>query len=123
MSRRIRLLVLPALLFAAFAGTAFGLAKAHLAKPGLAKGGPGAVILGDAYRGEIVFQQSCAGCHGDGGKGGGIGPRLAGEAIPLAVAKAQIDAGGGAMPPRLVTGRQESDVLAYLATILAPAPS
>src|SRR5918911_1149613 len=87
-SRRVRLLVIPAVLF---------------------------VAVGDAYQGETVFQQTCAGCHGAGGKGGGIGPRLAGAAIPLAVAKAQIDNGGGAMPPRLVTGQKERDVLAYLA--------
>ena len=114
-----RLLVVPAVLFLAVAGTAFGLAKAHLAKPGNPKSS-GRVVLGDSYRGETVFQQTCAGCHGAGGKGGGIGPRLAGAAIPLAVAKAQIDNGGGAMPPRLVTGQKERDVLAYLATIFAP---
>ena len=117
-----RLLVVPALLFVAGAGTAFGLAKAHLAKPGKPKPS-GTVAVGDAYQGEIVFQQSCVGCHGAGGKGGGIGPRLAGAAIPLAVAKAQIENGSGSMPPRLVSGRQERDVLAYLATILKPTAS
>jgi mono/diheme cytochrome c family protein len=101
-------------------GLAFGLAKAHLAKPGLPKAAAGShVALGDPYRGETVFTQTCAGCHGAGGKGGGIGPRLAGSPISLAVAKAQIDNGGGAMPAGLVKGRAERDVLAYLATIVA----
>jgi mono/diheme cytochrome c family protein len=117
----VRLLVVPAVLFLAVAGTAFGLAKAHLAKPGNPKSS-GRVVLGDSYRGETVFQQTCAGCHGAGGKGGSIGPRLAGASITLARAKAQIDAGGSVMPAKLVAGKQEADVLAYLATILK-APS
>ena len=41
-----------------------------------------------------------------------------GLAISLAVAKAQIDNGGATMPPKLVAGKQEADVLAFLATIL-----
>ena len=115
-SRRIRLLVVPALLFVAFSGVAFALAKLHLAKPSLTASGP--VRLGDQYRGQTVFTQSCAGCHGQDGKGGGIGPKLAGSGIALAAAKSQIDNGGGAMPAGIVSGRQEEDVLAYLATIL-----
>jgi mono/diheme cytochrome c family protein len=116
-SRRIRLVVIPAVLFVSFGGLAFGLAKAHLASPSAPKSG-GNVALGDPYRGETVFQQNCAACHGAGGAGGGIGPRLVGDKIPLAAAKAQIDNGGGAMPPSLVKGADETDVLAYLATIL-----
>jgi hypothetical protein len=50
---------------------------------------------------------------------GGVGPRLAGSHITIAVAKTQIDNGGGIMPPRLVTGQREDDVLGYLATIIA----
>jgi mono/diheme cytochrome c family protein len=115
--RVLRLIVAPTLLFLAFAGTALALALTHPAKPGTPKTS-GNVKLGDAYNGETVFQSSCAGCHGAGGKGGGIGPRLAGAAIPIAAAKAQIDNGGGAMPAGLVKGKQEEDVLAYLATIL-----
>jgi len=115
-SRAIRLLVVPAVLFVAFSATAFALAKLHPAKPSLSVSGP--VRVGDPYRGQTVFTQSCAGCHGQDGKGGGIGPRLAGSGISLAAAKAQIDNGGGAMPAGIVSGKQEEDVLAYLATIL-----
>ena len=111
----VRLVVLPAVLFAAFSGAAFALAKLHLAKPSVSSGGP--VELGDAYRGATIFSQQCEGCHGKGGRGGGIGPELAGNPVSLAAAKAQIDNGGGAMPAGLVTGQQERDVLAYLATI------
>ena len=116
--RFLRLVVAPIVLFAVFAGGAFALSKLHLAKPGTPKTS-GKVHLGDTYRGETIFSQACASCHGEGGKGGGIGPRLAGAAIPLEVAKAQIDNGGGSMPAGLVKGQQEQDVLAYLAGILA----
>jgi mono/diheme cytochrome c family protein len=115
--RLLRLVVVPAILFAAFAGTAFALAELHLAKPGAPKQS-GSVQLGDPYRGETIFSQKCASCHGQGGSGG-IGPRLIGDSISLAAAKVQIDQGGGTMPAGLVTGQQEKDVLAYLAGIMA----
>lgn len=116
--RFLRLVVVPLVLFAIFAGGAFALSKLHLAKPGTPKAS-GNVKLGDSYRGETIFSTTCASCHGQGGKGGGIGPTLAGASIPIAAAKAQIDNGGGSMPGGLVKGQQEQDVLAYLATILA----
>ncbi len=116
--RFVRLVVVPLVLFAAFSGAAFALAKLHFAKPGVPRS-TGKVVLGDSYRGETIFSQTCATCHGQGGSGGGIGPKLAGASISLAAAKAQIDAGGGTMPAGLVKGQQEKDVLAYLATILA----
>jgi mono/diheme cytochrome c family protein len=118
--RRIRLVAIPAALFLGVSATAFGLAKAHPAKPGLPKS-TGPVKVGDPKQGQIVFSQTCAACHGAGGKGGGIGPKLQGLQITLARAKAQIDAGGGAMPAGLVSGTNEENVLAYLATILGKA--
>lgn len=113
---------MPLVLFAAVSGTAFGLAKWHPAKPGLPKVS-GAVVLGDQYRGETVFQTTCASCHGPKGKGGGIGPRLAGLKISIARVKAQIDAGGSTMPAGLVKDGDEKDVLAYVATIVSLQPS
>ena len=110
-------MLVPALLFVVFSASAFTLAKLHLAKPGLPKSG--SVKLGDFYRGETVFSMACSSCHGDKAQGG-IGPKLAGATISLAAAKAQIDNGSGAMPPNLVQGREEEDVLAYLSTIMAP---
>ena len=112
-----RLVVVPILLFAAVAGLAFTLAKLHLAKPGVPAGSAG-VKLGDQYNGQTFCSQKCASCHGANGSGGGIGPKLQGLPLGLAAAKAQIDQGSGAMPAKLVTGSQEADVLAYLATIL-----
>ncbi len=114
-----RLWVLPLVLLAGVSGATFGLAKWHPAKPGLpTSAGGGSVTLGDQYRGETIFSQSCAGCHGAGGKGG-VGPRIAGAVYPIALVKAQIDRGGGTMPAGLVKGRDEADVLAYVASITA----
>ena len=117
--RLIRLVVIPALLFLLFAGTAFALAKWHPASPSTAAAtGTVSAATGNPTAGAAAFQRSCAGCHGDGGSGG-AGPKLAGASIPLAAAKAQIDNGGGIMPAGLVKGTTEDDVLSYLATILA----
>jgi mono/diheme cytochrome c family protein len=105
--------------FLAVSGCVFVLAKLHLARPGIPKAVAGAkIVLGDFYRGQTTFSTKCAACHGPDGKGGPIGPKLVDLAIPLSVAKAQIDNGGGTMPAKLVSGTQESDVLAFLATIL-----
>jgi mono/diheme cytochrome c family protein len=110
--------VIPACLFVVVSATAFTLAKLSLAKPGVPKAAAGSVKLGDPYRGQVVFTQSCSACHGATGQGG-VGPKLDGDPISVGAAKAQIDSGGGAMPPALVSGRQEADVLAYLTTLLA----
>ena len=111
-------MVVPASLFVGVSATVFTLAQIHPASPSAPKAS-GAVKLGDADAGRVTFEKTCAACHGVGGKGGSIGPKLAGASITLARAKAQIDAGGGAMPPRLVSGTNEENVLAYLDTIFA----
>jgi len=115
----VRLIVIPACLFLGVSAAVFALSRLALAEPSAPKV-TGDVVLGDAYRGQVVYSQACAGCHGATGEGG-AGPKLDGNPIPLAAAKAQIDAGGGTMPPQLVSGRQEEDLLAYLATVLASA--
>jgi mono/diheme cytochrome c family protein len=107
-------------LFVVVSGTVFGLAQLHPARPGTPQAAAGEVELGDFYRGETSYSQKCAPCHGANGAGG-AGPRLADNPISLAAAKARIDAGGPTMPAALVQGEEESDVLAYLATILAEA--
>ena len=121
MSRRVRLVVIPVCLFLGVSAAVFALARLALAEPSAPKTSGVAVVVGDAYRGQVVYSQACAGCHGATGEGG-VGPKLHGNAISLAAAKAQIDAGGGTMPAQLVTGRQEEDLLAYLATIFAAQP-
>lgn len=118
-SRRV-LVAVPLLLFAAMVGVTVLLAVLHLAQPGVPKAVAGSAIeLGDAYRGETVFGQTCAGCHGELGKGGGIGPRLNGSPIALALVKLRIEAGKGVMPAGLLSGGAEKDVLAYVASIIA----
>jgi len=116
-----RIVLVPLVLFVAVSGAVFTLAQLHPAKPNVPAGAP--VQLGDALRGRTIFSQTCASCHGAQGIGGGAGPRLAGASISLAQAKVQIDNGGGLMPARLVSGRREEDVLAYLATIFRPSES
>jgi mono/diheme cytochrome c family protein len=111
-----RLVVVPLALLFGVAAVTYAVAKWHPAKPGSAASGP--VQLGDQYRGETVFQSSCAGCHGANGSGG-VGPRLKGLPITIARVKAQIDNGGGTMPAGIVTGGDEKDVLAYVATLIA----
>ena len=110
-------MLVPLALFLCISGAAFGLAKLHPARPGLPKT-PSTIKLGDFYRGQTVFTQHCAVCHGLNGVGGKIGKKLAGDPITLAKALAQIEGGGAIMPPALVRGQDERDVLAYLATIL-----
>jgi mono/diheme cytochrome c family protein len=113
--------LIPLLLFLGVSGTVFALAKLHLARPGLPKTSS-AIKLGDFYRGETVFSQHCAACHGQGGVGGSIGKKLVGDPISLQTALTQIDGGGSVMPAGLVKDKDERDVLAYLATILGKAP-
>ena len=111
----------PLVMFASVSAAVFALALAAVFEPGRpSAAGSENVTLGDVYRGETLFQSRCASCHGQGGKGGGIGPALAGSNLTPAQVKAQIDAGGGAMPAGLVTGRDEEDVLAFVASIAAP---
>lgn len=112
-----RLAAPPLVLFAYVALTVFMLAKAHPFSPATPTSSGGNVTLGDAYSGELLFQDRCAGCHGVGGVEGGVGPPLAGTELDLAEIQAQIETGSGVMPGGLVTGDDLDDVLAYVATI------
>jgi mono/diheme cytochrome c family protein len=116
--RRRRLVYIPAALFAVVAVTVFVLAQLHPAQPEIKAPAAGDITLGDAEHGAALFASTCAGCHGANGTGGGVGPRLNGSGISLGVAKATIDGGNAVMPPGLVKGADEEDVLAYLNTIL-----
>jgi cytochrome c551 len=119
MSRRaVRLLLVPAILFAVVSSAVFGLAQWHPARPGN-EGSPAITGPRDQTRGEALFAEKCATCHGPRGEGGGIGPALAGSELTLSQARTQILNGGGAMPPRLVEGQDLEDVLAYLQLVFA----
>jgi mono/diheme cytochrome c family protein len=117
----LRLLAWPLVLFAFVTGNVVALSLAHPFSPDAPAAEAGAeVVLGDFYNGETLFQQTCAGCHGDGGRSGGVGPPLAGRGLDPALVSAIVDRGAGAMPPRLVTGTDKADVLAYVASITTP---
>jgi mono/diheme cytochrome c family protein len=119
MSRRaVRLLVVPAILFLVISGAVFAFAQWHPAERGAESS---TVITGprDATRGEALFAEKCATCHGPRGEGGGVGPALAGSELTLSQARTRILNGGGVMPPALVQGQDLEDVLAYLEFVFA----
>jgi mono/diheme cytochrome c family protein len=74
---------------------------------------------GDAARGQVLFDETCSSCHGPGGEGG-AGPRLVDSGLAAAEIAATIEQGSGIMPPALVTGQDEADVVAYVASIATP---
>lgn len=76
-----------------------------------------AVPAGDAANGETLFVAKCAGCHGQGGAGGGIGPALVDTGLDAPSVAGVIAAGRGAMPAGLFTGQDAADVAAYVAGI------
>ncbi len=78
------------------------------------------VAGGDFDRGEVVFERECAGCHGPGGEGGSPGPRLIDTALDAAEVASVIEQGQGVMPPALVSGGEQADVVAYVVAIGRP---
>jgi mono/diheme cytochrome c family protein len=118
MSRRaVRLILVPAVLLVIVSGAVFGLAQWHPAKQE-SRTQTSIALLGDPVRGEQLFAQHCQTCHGEGGSGGDVGPRLAGNEVSIDDARSTIENGSGVMPAGLVTGQDLEDVLAYLETIL-----
>src|SRR5690606_2024839 len=63
------------------------------------------------------FAQACAGCHGEAGAGGGIGPTLAGTGLDAPAVAGVVAAGRGAMPAGLLEGQDSADVAAYVAEL------
>jgi cytochrome c551 len=78
------------------------------------------VAGGDFYRGEVVFERECASCHGPGGEGGSPGPRLIDTGLDAAEVASVIEQGQGVMPPALVSGGEQADVVAYVVAISRP---
>jgi mono/diheme cytochrome c family protein len=108
----------PILVGAAVAVGTFALAKAQIFAPSAPAGA--AATGGDIYRGETVFQRECAGCHGAGGTGGGVGPTLAGSGLDAATVTAVVQQGRGVMPAGIVAGQEQADVVAYVVSISSP---
>ena len=75
---------------------------------------------GDFYRGETIFQRDCAGCHGEQGAGGGVGPVLARTGLDAATVTTVVQQGRGVMPAGIVTGQEQADVVAYVVSISMP---
>jgi mono/diheme cytochrome c family protein len=98
------------------AGT-FVLAKAQVFEPSAPAGGP--VAGGNVDRGLLVFDNTCAGCHGPGGAGA-TGPQLQGSGLDAAAVTSAVEQGRGIMPAGLVSGQDEADVVAYVVSISTP---
>ena len=111
----------PVTLLLCVAGAVFALAQGQFLAPSdpAGAGAAATIALGDPYQGELVFVATCAECHGDGGVGGGVGPRLAGTGLSAALIQSRIERGAGAMPAGLVEGKREADVIAYVVGITA----
>jgi mono/diheme cytochrome c family protein len=79
-------------------------------------GGSGA----DVAAGKAAFTATCGGCHTlkDAGTTGNVGPELDSLA-PLTTERVahQIEAGGAAMPAKLLTGADAANVAAYVASV------
>ena len=103
----------PLLAGAVVAVATFLLAQSPIFEPDVSAS---ATTGGDFYRGQVVFERECAGCHGGDGEGG-AGPRLVDSGLDATEIAATIEQGAGIMPPALVTGSEQADVVAYVASI------
>jgi cytochrome c551 len=104
----------PVLAGAAVVVVVFVLAQARPFEPDAPSGAP---VAGDAARGELVFAEHCASCHGEGGVGGSPGPRLIGSGLDAAAVAAVVEQGRGVMPAGIVSGSDRDDVAEYVASI------
>ena len=108
----------PLLVGAVVAGATFVLAQMAVFEPSAP---PAATLAGgDVYRGQVVFERACASCHGPGGEGGSPGPSLVDTGLDAAEVAATIEQGRGVMPPALVSGQEQADVIAYVVGISQP---
>lgn len=74
---------------------------------------------GGGARGRTLFTQRCGACHtlADAGTAGAVGPNLDDlGGLDEDRVRAQIDIGGGGMPPDLVEGKDADAVARYVAS-------
>jgi cytochrome c551 len=109
----------PILIGGAVVVVTFALAQAQVFAPPAPTGGA-AAVTGDSSRGATVFQRECAGCHGEGGQGGGVGPTLFETGLDTADVSSVVQQGRGVMPAGIVTGQEQADVVAYVVSISSP---
>lgn len=78
----------------------------------------GASVGADLAAGKALFIKTCGGCHSlkDAGTTGQSAPDL-NSPISAAGVAAQIKAGGGFMPAKLLTGADAANVAAYVASV------
>ncbi len=108
----------PLVVGAVVAATTFVLAQLVVFEPSAP---PAATLAGgDVYRGQVVFERACASCHGTGGEGGSPGPRLVDTGLDAVEVASTVEQGRGVMPPALVSGREQADVVAYVVAISQP---
>jgi mono/diheme cytochrome c family protein len=105
----------PILVGGAIAAGTFALAQAQIFAPSAPAGGT--AVAGDVDRGATVFEGECAGCHGSGGEGGGVGPALVRTGLDVADVTTAVQQGRGIMPAGLVSGQEQADVVAYVVSI------
>jgi mono/diheme cytochrome c family protein len=105
----------PVLIGAVIVVATFLLAQATIFEPDTSD----QALLGNPNQGAEVFADECAGCHGEGGEGG-TGRRLVGTGLNAETVAATITEGTGIMPPGLVSGQDEADVIAYVVQISTP---
>ena len=108
----------PILVGGAVVAGVFALAQAQVFEPSASSAA--SATGGDVYRGELVFERECAGCHGAGGEGGDPGPRLVSSGLDAAAVATAVEQGRGVMPPALVSGQDQADVVAYVVSVAAP---
>ena len=80
------------------------------------------VAAGSASAGAKVFAAQCASCHGTGGKGGTVGPTLAGTGVKAGqvafmVRNPQAIDKDSAMPKLPLSNKELADVAAYVASL------
>jgi mono/diheme cytochrome c family protein len=92
----------------------FALAKAQIFEPSAPAG---TAVVGEVTRGEAVFAENCSGCHGDAGRGGGVGPTLAGAHLDANTVASAVQQGRGVMPAGIVSGQDQADVVAYVVSV------
>ncbi|MBA3402829.1 MAG: c-type cytochrome [Actinobacteria bacterium] len=105
----------PLLVGAVVAAATFALAQMAVFEP---TAPPAATLAGgDVYRGQLTFERACASCHGPQGEGGSPGPPLVDSGLDAVEVAATVELGRGVMPPALVSGQEQADVVAYVVSI------